>query len=173
LNELETEWKERLEEAHRRARAQGRGDVADYLFLRAENDMARTTGVEWLFETFTSLAGEVNRGGASLDLTRDEAHRFPLGNSTMVGSRLTLRAGIRTLTVEAGWPRAPRDGIVRGGGLAQARISHFGNRAAGEDLLLLRAEGGAPKWFALEQTGERAEFLEERVRRHMTKLLQA
>jgi hypothetical protein len=78
---------------------------------------------------------------------------------------------LRSLTVEAGWPRAPRDGIVRGGGLASARVAHFGNPKAGEELLLLPSSD-EPRWFVVGETGARAEFLEERLRRHVVKLLE-
>ena len=171
MDELETEWRRRINEARTRAREAGRGDVAEYLLLRAENDAARAAGVEWLLEAFTELAGEANRAGASLTLARDEGHRFPVGQSTMVGPRLTLSAGVRRLTVEAGWPRAPRDGIVRGGGLASARVSHFGRRSSDEDLLLLREQSGPPRWFVLEETGARAPLDEVRMRRHVARML--
>ncbi|HVF49968.1 MAG TPA: hypothetical protein VNA19_07770 [Pyrinomonadaceae bacterium] len=171
MNELDTEWKARLAAAQQRARASGRGDVAEYLFLRAENDMARATGVEWLLEACTALAGEANRAGAGLTIARNDSHRFSFGNSTMVGTALTFRSGVRALTVEAGWPRAPRDGIVRGNGLANARLSHFGIPKATEDLLLVRNNEGVPQWFVLENSGTRTALLEERIRRHVAKLL--
>ena len=172
MSELDAEWEQRLAEAQSRARAGGRGDVADYLSLRATNDLARAAGIGWLLETFTAIAGEANRGGASITLARDEPHRFNVGNSTMVGTRLTLRLGVRALTIEAGWPRTPRDGIVRGGGLASARIGHFGDREANEEFLLVRsAESGPPKWFALETSGARTELFEDRLRRHVARLL--
>ncbi|HEX8474286.1 MAG TPA: hypothetical protein VF666_09665 [Pyrinomonadaceae bacterium] len=173
MNQLDIEWEQKMAEAQQRARAAGRSDVADYLSLRATNDMARSTGVNWLIEAFTALAGEANRAGAAIALSRSEPHRFPIGASTMVGTQLTLRSGVRALTVEAGWPRTPRDGIVRGGGLASARVGHFGNRAAGEDLLLVQNQHGAPQWFILETTGTRTELQEERLRRHLTKLIDA
>ena len=176
VSELEEEWTRVIAEAERRAQAVGRGDVVDYLRLRAVNDLARTTGVEWLLSAFMSLAGEANRMGAGLALARDEAHRFRVGNSTMVGSRLTLRAGsIRSVTIEAGWPRAPGDGIVRGGGLASARIAHFGNPRAGCDLLLVRAGDGnaAPQWMLFEDNKvTRATFAEANARHHLARLLQ-
>lgn len=173
MKDLDAEWEQRLAAARQQARAAGRGDVADYLLLRATNDLARTTGIGWLMETFTTLAGEANRHGASVTLARREPHRFPVGNSTMVGTQLTLHAGLRTLTIEAGWPRTPRDGIVRGGGLASAHVRHFGNRALGEDLLLVPGERGAPQWLVLETTGTRTQLFEDRLRRHITKLLAA
>ena len=171
LSELDAAWAEALLEAEKRARAAGRGDVVDYLALRAANDLARSAGINWLLETFTALAGEANRAGASINLSTQDAHRFRTGNSTMVGRSLTLRAGVRALTVEAGWPRTPRDGIVRGGGLACANINHFGDRKASEELLLVKAPQGAPQWIALGTSGARTQFVEERVRRHIMRLL--
>jgi hypothetical protein len=179
LSELEAEWERRLAEAEQRARGSGRNDVADYLALRASNDVARNVGVEWLLASFNAHAGEVNRTqGASILTTHTDAHRFRVGNSTMVGRRLTLTAGVRVLTIEAGWPRTPRDGIVRGGGLATARISHFGNRRDDDELLLVQNSDGdaataaTPRWFILDANGARlAAFEEARVRQHVAKLL--
>ena len=158
-------------EAEKRARAAGRGDVVDYLALRAVNDLARSAGIKWLLETFTALAGEANRAGASINLSTQDAHRFRVGNSTMVGRSLTLRAGVRAVTVEAGWPRTPRDGIVRGGGLACANVNHFGNRKASEELLLVKAPQSAPQWIALGTSGARTPFAEDSARHHIKKLL--
>jgi hypothetical protein len=171
LSELEEEWARRLAEAEQRAHASGRGDVADYLALRALNDLARHTGIEWLLAAFTAQAGEANRAGASVRLVSTDAHSFRVGNSTMVGRRLTLSAGVRVLTVEAGWPRTPRDGIVRGGGLASARITHFGNPPANDELLLMQRAGDAPRWMVLDPAGARPALEESRVRRHIEKLL--
>lgn len=171
MSEFDEEWARVLAEAERKARARGRGDVTDYLSLRQTNDFARRAGAEWLFSTFTAHAGAVNRTGASIRTERREEHRFHVGNSTMVGTLLTLSLGLRSLMVEAGWPRAPRDGIVRGGGLASARIRHFGLRNADEELLLVYAEDKSPQWLVVERDGARARLLEERVASHVRKLL--
>lgn len=165
---FEDDYERMLAEARERAG----GDVADYLGVRAANDELRAQAVEWLLGLFSSAAGELNRGGAGLQLSRTEAHRFRVGNSTMVGPRLVLSRGVRTLTVEAGWPRAPRDGIVRGGGLACARVSHFGARSADEELLLLpSATGGDAVWFIVEKSGPNTALVLERVRLHFVKFL--
>lgn len=168
MNEFDAEYERHLAEA--RGRARGRNDVLDYLDLRAANDALREGGVAWLLEIFTALAGEANRAGAGLTFTRSDAYRFRVGNSTMVGEQLVLRVGVRSLTVEAGWPRTPRDGVVRGGGLACAHVKHFGDRAAGEELILVAGEGGAARWLVTEKTGARTEFLDDRARLHLTKL---
>jgi hypothetical protein len=168
---FDEDYEQRMYEARERARGGGRGDVLEYLDLKAANDAARTRAVEWLLETFTEAAGELNRAGAGLTLARTDAHRFRVGNSTMVGARLVLRRGVRALTLEAGWPRAPRDGIVRGGGLASATIGHFGDARAGEELLLVPDAHTDARWFVVEKTGARTELQPERLRRHLTRLL--
>jgi hypothetical protein len=172
LSELDEAWALALAEAERRARLSGRNDVAEYLALRASNDLARSAGLDWLLNTFTVMAGEANRAGASVQLTRQDAHRFRVGNATMVGTLLTFRAGVRQLSIEAGWPRTPRDGFVRGGGLASGYIKHFGLRGADEELLLVRKSSNeAPQWVVLERTGHRSPLVEARMRRHLERFL--
>jgi hypothetical protein len=170
LSGFEEDYERQIEEARARATARGRGDVLDYLQLKSANDRERARGVAWLLETFMSLAGELNRDGAGLALARTEAHRFRVGHSTMTGERLVLKRGVRALTVEAGWPRMPRDGIVRGG-LACARVGHFGDRKHDEELLLVPSEIDSPRWLFVEKSGARTELAEERLRRHVVRLL--
>src|SRR5215218_9434911 len=100
MSELDEEWAGVLAEAERRARSAGRGDLVEYLRLRASNDQARNTGVEWLFETFTLFAGEANRAGAGVQISKKDAHRFEVGSATMVGALLTLKSGVRQLMIE-------------------------------------------------------------------------
>jgi len=168
---FDEDYESRMAEAQGRARAQGRGDVVEYLTLRAANDSVRARAVEWLLDSFMAAAGELNRAGAGLTLARTDSHRFRVGNSTMVGSRLTLSRGLRSLTVEAGWPRAPRDGIVRGGGLASARAGHFGERKSDEEFLLVPAGREDARWPVGDNKGARAELEEDRLRAHVARLL--
>lgn len=168
---FDEDYEQRMREARERARGGDRNEVLDYLDLKAANDAERTRAVEWLLESFTAAAGELNREGAGLTLARTDAYRFRVGNSTMVGTRLVLRHGVRALTVEAGWPRAPRDGIVRGGGLASAAVSHFGDARAGEELLLVPDAHKGARWFVIEKTSARTELHPERLRRHLARLL--
>ncbi|MET0649909.1 MAG: hypothetical protein ABW208_25145, partial [Pyrinomonadaceae bacterium] len=163
---FDEDYERKVQEARERASGGGRNEVIEYLDLKAANDAARTRAVEWLLESFTAAAGELNRAGAGLTLERTDAHRFRVGNSTMVGPRLVLRRGVRALTIEAGWPRAPRDGIVRGGGLASAAIGHFGDARAGEELLLVPDAQTEALWFVTEKTGARTELRPEHLRRH-------
>jgi hypothetical protein len=173
LSELDAEWMRRVASATERARAQGRGDVADYLTLRATNDLTRGIGCDWLFETFQAHAGAANRAGAGITLAHEDAHRFSVGHATMVGRKLIMRAGVRELVVEAGWPRTPQDGIVRGGGLACAQVTHFGDRARNASLLLVQSTtNAAPQWLVIEETRARTPLHEEHVRHHVARLFE-
>jgi hypothetical protein len=171
VSELNEEWAQVLAEAERRARSAGRGDLVEYLRLRASNDKARSTGIEWLFETFTLLAGEANRAGAGVQILKRDGHRFEIGSATMVGALLTLKSGVRQLMIEAGWPRAPRDGFVPGNGLAGGQIRHFGIKSANEELLLVRSPKGIPQWLVLDRHGTRSQLLETHVRQHIRRFL--
>ena len=169
MGELDEAWAAALSEAERRARLAGHADVAEYLSLKNSNDLLRKAGVDWLLAEFTSLAGEANRGGASIQISKQEGHRFGTGSSTMVGHLITFSNGVRTLFVEAGWPRTPRDGVVRGGGLAAANIRHLGIKTANEELLLVKSTTGAPAWKSLSKNHP---FLHQSdLRRHLSILL--
>jgi hypothetical protein len=171
MSELEEAWELALAEATRRAQAAGRADIARYLDLRAQNDLLRRTAVDWLTATLTSLAGEANRNGAAIQIERQDPHRFRRGSATMVGIQLTLRRGVRALSIESGWPRTPRDGIVRGNGLACANIKHFGRHRSNAELLLARLPGRGPQWFVLEKTGTKVPFTEILARHHFSALM--
>lgn len=171
LSELDEAWAAALAEAEQRARLAGRSDVAEYLSLRNSNDLLRKAGIEWLMTSFTVLAGEANRRGSSLQITSQDAYRFKIGNSTMVGNLLTLSNGVRQLFIEAGWPRTPRDGVVRGGGLACANIRHLGIPTASEELLLSKTNTGVPGWMSSNRRDGRATLHESDVRRHLAILL--
>jgi len=169
MSELDEAWAAALSEAEQKARLAGRGDVAAYLSLKNSNDLLRKAGIQWLMETFTTAAGEANRAGGSIQIARNDDHRFRIKTSTMVGQLITLSYGVRTLLVEAGWPRVPRDGIVHGGGLACANIRHLGLRNASEELLLAKTTSGAPGWKSL--TKNRPQLHQSDVHRHIAILL--
>jgi hypothetical protein len=168
LSELDEAWAAALSEAEHRARLAGRDEVVEYLSLKNSNDLLRKAGVDWLIAGFTQLAGDANRAGASIQIAKNDGHRFPTGSSTMVGHLLTLSSGVRTLYVEAGWPRVPRDGFVRGGGLACANIRHMGLRQANEELLLIKTKTGAPIWQSVKN---KAFSLHEADMRHHIAIL--
>ena len=173
MSELEQHWTKALAEAERRARATGRQDIAEYVALRSANDLVRSAAIDWLISSFTALAAEANRAGASLQIEQQDGHRFRVGHATMIGRLLTLRLGVRAIKVEAGWPRTPPDGFVRGGGLACGHIRHLGKPNSSEELLLTQPRNKAPLWNVLEKSGERATLSEARIRKHFSELVKS
>ena len=145
MTELDQVWSEMLDKATAKALQSGRSDIAEYLRLKAANDTIRRIGVEWLVNTILELAAHAHRGHPALIVEREEPHNFADGNSNMVGSLLRISHGVRCLTVEAGWTRTPGDGVMRGGALAFARVSHFGMPRSGEELRLVQADV-FPRW---------------------------
>lgn len=171
MSEFDERWAQIIDQAKQRALFFGRGEVADYLQLRVANDALRAASVEWLIAIFEWLANEATRTGQSVEVERTDAHQFKVGTATMLGTLFTLRRGVRRLMIEAGWPRSPQHGIVRGQGLASAYIKHFGQRAANEELLLARAEDDEPQWLVLSATNERERFSEARAHQHVAQFL--
>jgi len=171
MSELEEAWEIALAEAKQRARGAGRADIARYLDLRSKNDLLRRTAIDWLTATLTALAGEANRRGAGIQIERQESHSFRRGSATMVGSQLTLRRGVRALSLESGWPRKPGDGFVRGDGLACANIKHFGRTRSNAELLLARSSNGRPQWLIIEKTQTKTPLTKVQIRHHLSILL--
>jgi len=174
MDDLNDEWQGRVAAAMQRAAASGRGDVADYLRLRQANDEARETGIAWLLDLFTTIIGAAVRGGAPISAERIDTHRFPHSNgATMVGTRVVFRCGVLTLSVEAGYPRAPGDGFITGGGLAQANIRHFGDAQAGIELSLARSATNELQWHEIRENSRAGIFTRQAALRHIRKFLSA
>lgn len=174
MTELDEMWNEVLSAARIRAAQDGRADVSEYLQLREANDAARRVGIEWLLATFLAVAAEANRRGLKLSIEKVAAHTFPIGAATMQGENIRLSLGVRALTVEAGFPRTPRDGFVRGGGLAAARITHFGITKANAELLLVRAASNsqdAPVWQTIDDKNSRQQFSVVHLKNHFAVFL--
>lgn len=123
--------------------------MADLIALRASNDEIRNRGVEWLLDLFTELAAHANRNNIPIAFERTEPHNFSAFGANMVGVRASFRHGVRCLTIEAGWTRMPKDGIMRGGALAVAHIRHFGIKRHGADLALLKQDD-RHEWFEID-----------------------
>ena len=171
MSELDEAWASALAEAESRARMAGHVDLAAYLSLRNANDLLRSTGISWLMETFEYLAAEANRNGADIQISKDDNHRFRVENATMVGRLLTLKSGVRHLFIEAGWPRTPRDGIVRGAGLARGNIRHLGISSLNQELLLVATAKGAPRWITAKHSKSDPGIHEAELRNHISNLL--
>ena len=157
MTELDQMWSQMLEGAAAKALDSGRGDLVEYLRLKAANDAIRAAGVDWLFDSLIEIASQATRRGTTVSIERKEPHSHRKGNSNMVGSLVEVRLGVRCLSLEAGWTRTPSDGIMRGGTLAAARISHFGMARANADLSLAYA-GDLPIWHIDEDDGKRRPF---------------
>ena len=173
MSELEEAWAAGLAEAEARARAMGRTDIAEYLALRSSNDLIRKIAADWLLSMFTTAAGEANRLGAAIQISTEAAHRFKVGNASMVGSRLSFGSGVRKLLVEIGWPRTPRDGFIRGGGLACGNIKHVGIKPANEELRLVLDATGTPSWLVMGAHGSHNVLLKPGELRKLPKLHEA
>ena len=165
MNELEQVWTQKLSEARVKAQSAGREDVAEYLALRATNDLIRQTSVEWLFDSLLEIAAEANRGGANITIENENPHRFQFGNANLAGSLARLRQGVRCLSLEAGWTRAPADGFMRGGALAVAQIAHFGISKHNAELFLVQTDN-VPNWFYAAKDGKRELFDAKNLQRH-------
>ena len=174
MSELDEAWTMGITEAEARARAAGRADIAEYLALRSSNDLVLKISSDWLLDLFAAAAGEANRNGAAVQISREERYVFKVGNASMIGTRISLGRGVRVLLIEVGWPRTPRDGFIRGGGLACANIKHLGIKPANEELRLTVDDTGKPRWIVADKHGANAEpheFHEANVGQHVSLLL--
>jgi len=165
MNELDEVWARMLAEAKARVEAGGRGDVAEYLELKANNDAIRAACVKWLFDSALEIASQANRENAAIAVENENPHSFVFGKSNLSGSLLRFRQGVRCLTVEAGWTRTPADGFMRGGALACARITHFGLSRHNQELVLTRGEN-LPNWLSVGKDGRRNLFDSKNLQHH-------
>ena len=165
MNELEEVWAETLNAALAKAQASGNRDVAEYLVLKASNDMIRQTSANWLFESLLEIANESNQNGARVTIETQNPYRFAFRNAHLIGSMLSFRQGVRCLTIEAGWTRTPADGFMRGGALAAARVTHFGMSKHNAELVLA-LEKDTPNWFSVDKTGRREMFDSRNLNHH-------
>lgn len=152
MSGLDDAYARDLDRAVENARADGRFDLAEYFTLRATNDAVREKGIAWLFESLQEIVEAFNGHGARIEVEHISPHRFTFGSSRLTGSAVTLKNGLRKLTLEAGWTQSTGDGIMRGGALVCAKISHFGFSKQNEELLLLKVDD-VPQWFS--RIGER------------------
>lgn len=172
MNELDEVWENLLNEAIAKAKSSGRSDVADYLSLKASNDAVRAASVKWLIDAAAEIAVQINSYNVGISIENTHPHRFSLGHAHLVGSLVRFRYGVRCLTIEAGWTRAPGDGFMRGGALAAGRISHFGMAKQNSELILLKVDD-APSWFAVDMHGKHSMFDSKCLQNHFRIFLDA
>lgn len=171
MNELDEMWSAMLAQASEKARASDRHDVADYLDLKASNDMIRRASVQWLFDTLIQHAAATNRANTAVTIERAEPHSFSHRGANLVGSVLSFRYGVRCLTVEAGWTRTPSDGFLRGGALAFARFRHFGMPKANIEVALFGSEK-SPVWKVFSDNGAGPDIHSDDLKGHIALLIQ-
>jgi len=165
MNELNEVWEQLINEAAKNPNAAAGEGFAEFLAVKSANDQIRETSVRWLLDTMRTAAERANQKNANITIESVEPHRFSLEKMHLGGSLLRFRQGIRCLTIEAGWTRAPGDGFMRGNALAVARVTHFGISKANAELHLLKFED-RPHWFTVTQNGLRVSFELEDLVRH-------
>ena len=165
-NELDEIWSAKLSNVIDNARASGREDLADYLTLKAANDSIRNAETERLFQSFIDVALNAENVEQNIQVERESPHTFVHRNATMKGALLRLTRGVRCLTVEAGWTRAPSDGFMRLGGLAFARITHFGMPEKNTELVLKPNEESS-LWITVKLNELTDRFEAPDARRHL------
>lgn len=165
MSELEDEWEILIARAKEAAGQSGRSDVHDYLSLRSSNDAIRRTAVNWLISEVIAVSSESVRNGHAVRIERFDPHNFSAFKANMVGTRLEVRRGVRCLAVEAGWTRTPKDGFMRGGALAFARITHLGMPKSNEELGLYRI-GNTVDWAFVEDEKAAMPFTSADIVRH-------
>lgn len=170
MSELNEIWADEIIFAEAWAREIGRNNLTDYITLRASNDNVRAKASEWLLQSFLEIARESKR--SNLKIETKEAHRFDVGNATMVGAKLNFALGVRQLTIEVGWTQQPNDGFMRGGSLAYARILHFGIIKENEELMLIRNAQDSPQWFTLKNQHLKLPFGFANIGRHFAIFLE-
>lgn len=166
MNELDEIWSTKLSNAIENARGSGRGDLADYLSLKAANDAVRKAEIDELFQHFIDIALSAENVEKNIQVEREEPHSFVHREANMKGSLLRLIRGVRCLTLEAGWTKAPSDGFMRLGALAFARITHFGMPEKNVELVLKSNDAGS-LWFMVKLDKTADVFDHSHIERHL------
>jgi hypothetical protein len=157
MDELNEVWEQLIAEAAKNPQAITQDGLAEFIAVKTANDRVRETSVRWLLDTMRSAAEHANLKNAGIAIESQDSHRFSIDKMHLAGAMLKFRQGIRCLTVEAGWTRAPADGFMRAGALAVARITHFGIARENAELHLLKFDD-RPQWFTVTKIGLRVSF---------------
>jgi len=165
VNELDIEWENRIASALAAAQNAGREEIVDYLRLRSANDAVRREGIGWLTDSFIRLATSRESELAGITAERLDGHTFLLGRTSLTGILVEIKHGVRCIKVEAGWTRAPGDGIMRGGAMALGRITHFGFPKSNAELALIRREESLV-WTAMDERSVVTRLDADAIQRH-------
>ncbi len=170
MTELDQMWSRLMADAASKAVDSGRDDIGEYLQLKVTNDLIRSRGIKWLFDSIVEIALSDAANASLVQVERVDPHYFMRSNSRIVGSCIHIRRGVRCLTIEAGWTRTPSDGIMHRAALAAARISHFGVKKAETDLVLVYGDE-FPLWHRENSNGQREILESDDLKRHFRFLL--
>lgn len=138
-------WMTLLDEEIARGSVSAEGVFQDYLSVRGANNDIRVRATDWLFGSFAELSERLSSQGLELPLERSDDIRFTFLGATLLGSAIAFSNGVRRLSCEVGSIKAPGHGIIKGGGIAIARISHFGIPEKEQTLRLVVGEESA-RW---------------------------
>lgn len=156
--------------------------AAEYLALKAANDLLRERGKQWLLDTMSQLCADANRtlitqpDQAGIQ-TGSQEWQFKVENATMAGERFGARYGYHTLTVEVGWPRLPEHGFLTDNALARARVSLSQNTMLQPEviaeLVFKKVGGSEPAWFVIKNKQLGEQITEARLRGFFNLILAA
>jgi hypothetical protein len=138
-------WSKLLDDEIARGNVSAEGVFQDYLSVRGANNEIRNDAAEWLFESFVAFSNRLSSDGFQISVERNTDTRFAFHWATLSGSSIIVSNGLRKLSCEVGSIKAPGDGIIKGGGIAIARLSHFGIPEKDQILRLLVGEEKA-RW---------------------------
>lgn len=138
-------WLKLLDEQIALGNVSADGVFQDYLTVRGVNNEMRGNATEWLFKSFEYTALRLTSDGFALSPDCAELSSFSFSGATLSGPSIAFPFGVRKLTCEVGSIKAPGDGIIKGGGIAIARISHFGMPEKEQFLRLVIGEETA-RW---------------------------
>ena len=165
MDELNEVWEQLIAEAAQNPQNIEQAGLAEYIAVKSANDAIRETAVRSLLDKMRGAAEHANQKNANITIESADPHRFSIDKMHLGGYLLRFRQGIRTMSVEAGWTRAPADGFMRGNALAVARITHFGIPRENAELHLVRYED-RPQWFTITKLGLRVSFEVQDMIRH-------
>jgi hypothetical protein len=138
-------WLKLLDQEIARGTVSAEGVFQDYLAVRGANNDIRNNAAEWLFETVLQFSEKLNANGFEIITERNAESQFVFHWATLTGPSMFFSNGIRRLSCEVGSIKAPGHGIIKGGGIAIARLSHFGIPEKDQILRLVAGEETA-RW---------------------------
>ena len=138
-------WHRLLDEEIARGTVTAEGVFEDYLAVRGANNEIRDSATEWLFRSFDELAERLRLQAFECSVERSDESQFNFLGATLTGPAIFFSHGVKRLSCEVGSIKAPGHGIIKGGGVAVARISHFGMPEKEQFLRLSVGEGSA-RW---------------------------